>query len=332
MFTFPINSHAIRSNALPTPHDIHQQTEINHLSSQLVEVSNCSAISTPKSFTTRTASDIIQSVFSINANQSWEYLKQYRFEPHGLYSASEFALHIEQYNQLPLWAERLKIEPSKGIMANLSGLSPINPDVDGKKIHLGDYLSEGYRGAVYEDANDDRFVIKQLKQTRSLAGSATSYSSDSSSNMSRSSTTKEYMAVQLWERTQEEAELFQKYYGQNTAEAINEEDEIYIRMLKIPGKELSSISNGELPHDSIELYTDMLERLTERGIMHTDLHMENILYHQKDRMFYPIDMSNRYKNYFNSMTETEKKEANQRDAVFWERILRTLQQKSAAHT
>jgi hypothetical protein len=73
-----------------------------------------------KQFRIRTPGNIIEEVFNISEKQAHAYLLQYCFQEDSLYNAAEFAMHIEQYEAMPHWAEQFKFlshteEPGKVI-------------------------------------------------------------------------------------------------------------------------------------------------------------------------------------------------------------------------
>jgi hypothetical protein len=68
-------------------------------------------IAAAKQLMTRTPANIIEDVFQMSAKQAGAYLQQYSFQEDGLYTAAELALHIEQYNAEPHWAEQFKLLP-----------------------------------------------------------------------------------------------------------------------------------------------------------------------------------------------------------------------------
>ncbi|WP_299142913.1 hypothetical protein, partial [uncultured Vibrio sp.] len=131
----------------------------------------------------------------------------------------------------------------------------------------GELLGSGLYGDVRIDNNDDRFVLKKFKP-----GS-------------------EYLA-------DEECDLFNKVYGENSAEVINESGSTYLRMYKVPGKPLCECTPLELPSNAEELFFKMILDLNDLGIMHGDIHLGNIMYDRDLNKFWPIDLSNTYDFYY----------------------------------
>lgn len=278
------------------------------------------------SFRMRTAADIVQDVFSMDAAQARRFLGQYRFEKNSLHNETSLALHLEQYEQFPPWAGRFR-SPSQSRDADSGSAgapSPkrMRPD-DGceGKLSLGTEIDEGFRGTVYEDRDNDVYVIKLLKQEAPVASddprrSASSFGSDD-----------EFEVIPLEERlelAQEEAALFCRYYGPDAAQAISDGDDVYIRMLKVPGAALSSFD--ALPEYAVEKYVDMLENLNRVGIMHGDLHSGNVFYDAAAEIFYPIDFSNIKADYFDAHAD-KKTEFNQHGTRLWSSVIEQIQRR-----
>lgn len=231
----------------------------------------------------RTAEEIIQDCFGLaTPQQARQYLQQFHFEPHSLLNERQFALYVESYNRLPRWATR--IEPGEAapvqvpVVDSTSSGSP--------RVHLDAQIGQGAEGSVYLDAQDNSYVFKKLEE---FFPSMDAYGNFVTLHVSlatrHASASRDVM-------------LFNRYYGEGMAETIVEDGQVFIRMPRIPGVPLNQIARGQMPDDGVERYVDMLERLSNVGIWHGDLHANNIMFDPVDRVFYPIDFSNVREDFF----------------------------------
>ncbi|WP_157685255.1 serine/threonine protein kinase [Robbsia andropogonis] len=158
-------------------------------------------------------------------------------------------------------------------------------------LRLGDHLGQGQFGNVFEDADHPEFVIKRYYQAEDDPDDE----------------------IHLPHR---EEETFRQFYGADAAQRYEEADGTqYLRMYRIPGTLLDDLQPNSLPEDALERYVDMLEKLKSKGIMHGDLHPENIMWDGES--FWPIDMQDTTANYF-AATGIEKAEYNERGHGIWE--------------
>lgn len=104
-----------------------------------------------------------------------------------------------------------------------------------------------------------------------------------------------------------ECELFNRYYGKDSAHLVEKDGNYIIRMRKIPGIPLSCLSETEMPNNFDELYYNMICDMGEKKIIHFDLHAGNILYDKENNKFWPIDFTNIYDEYYDQSTSPEKK-------------------------
>lgn len=135
----------------------------------------------------------------------------------------------------------------------------LNLSAASREISIG----SGLEGDVFKDKNNPGFVIKRY-HTSDDAG--------------------------------EECELFNRFYGEGSAEVFVENGKTHLRMLEVPGTPLKKLS--EFPKDSEKLFLNMIIDMAEHKIIHGDLHMENILYDESAHRFWPIDFSNSYERYY----------------------------------
>lgn len=232
-------------------------------------------------------------------------LSEYQFPGNGFYSDYEFALYIEQYGSVPVWAERFKkarlMERDQFVTDTVYA---INPEVPGHTVEfrLGKRLGEGYWGEVFTDTDDKRFVIKRF------------FRHDDEPD-----------TIDATYTASVEAEAFRQYYGEHSAMAFEDEagDE-YLRMYRIPGVALHELPARSLPPDAPERYVDMLEKLSRAGIMHSDLNPDNVLW--DGDMFYPVDMQNVRETYFNAKRR-DRARFNAIDEKTWQDTLRVLREK-----
>ncbi|MGK2889751.1 MAG: OspG family effector kinase [Candidatus Malihini olakiniferum] len=121
-----------------------------------------------------------------------------------------------------------------------------------------------------------------------------------------------------------ETEMFQRYYGEEAAIIFADDKSIsYVRMYRIPGQTLHSIPRGTLPHDTDMKFVDIIERFNSLGIMHQDLHSENILWDSMSELFFPIDISNVREKYFDADISGKQK-MNAKGISDWDRVLNDI--------
>jgi hypothetical protein len=159
-------------------------------------------------------------------------------------------------------------------------------------LRLGDHLGQGQFANVFEDADNPDFVIKRY------------YTADDDDPVDE---------IYLPDREQE---VFRRFYGADSAQHFEEEDGTqYLRMYRVRGTLLDDLKPNSLPDDALERYVDMLEKLQAQGILHGDLHPENIMWDGES--FWPIDMQDITASYF-AATGIEKVEYNERGDGIWE--------------
>ncbi len=292
----------------------------------------------------RQPADIIRQVFSMDREQAERYLGQYSFESDGLYNEMEFALQLEQYEQVPAWAERFKhpqatagldapIEeesspgagPSAGADGVIERLSPARNGHDGiihvEHLDVGEEIGDGAEGIVYEDKTDPTYVLKKIKQSQFTS------SFDPSSDDSNSFGSTSFIPLEgRLGMAKAQAELFCRYYGSDGAKVYLYDSDVYIRMLKIPGAPLVEIAPGTLPDDAIERFATMVGNLNDLGIWHADLHEDNVFYDRGSQAFYPIDFSN-YRAAFFHMDARGKNVLNQENERNWQNIINIIKKK-----
>lgn len=222
----------------------------------------------------RTAEQIIADCFGSTPEEAAAYLQQFHFEPNSLHNARELALYLESYDALPHWAEHLRTAAAP------AAPDPVPAPPAASRIQLGRLVGRGGEGAVYLDATDNNYVIKRLEDFY--------FSPDPEGNL---------FDVHISESIRQslagrDVMLFNRYYGEGMAEVMTEAGDVYIRMPRVPGVPLHEVARGQMPDDGVERYVDMLERLTDVGIWHGDLHAGNIMFDPVDNIFYPIDFSN----------------------------------------
>ena len=74
----------------------------------------------------RTAEDILSKIDGLNEVSAREILTQYKFPDNSLYTKEAFALDVEQYGVIPLWAENFRIKAPDVLAEPSSGLLVVN--------------------------------------------------------------------------------------------------------------------------------------------------------------------------------------------------------------
>ncbi|WP_267248879.1 serine/threonine-protein kinase [Yersinia sp. Marseille-Q5920] len=145
------------------------------------------------------------------------------------------------------------------------------------EIKLGKRIGRGMFGDVYLDVNNPGFVLKKL------------FTRDK---------------VLITEVHTKEVEFFNRYYGEGSAEIINEGNQYYIRMYRVPGKTLTEINTKIFPPSAKGRFLSMMDDLGYYNITHDDLNFNNVLYDVKTNTFYPIDFDNAYDAYYSPREES----------------------------
>ena len=258
----------------------------------------------------KTALSVLKDVDGFTEASAKKLLSQYRFQEKGLFNEYAFALEVEQTCKIPPWARRFKKDPhpeagTSQIMSTISLMKPDDP-VHKVDFNLGRLIGESNNGEVFIDADDTTYVIKKLIPD--------GFSSSES----------------IAEGAKHEVAMFKLYYGENSAmHLIDENRNSYIRMYKIPGEVLDDLPVGSLPDNADEKFVDMIERLDSVGIMHGDLHSENILWDDESQTFFPIDIKNIKEKHINSSSEDETGK-NPRSERQWVSIFKVIAAKRRA--
>lgn len=245
----------------------------------------------------KTAVSVLKEQDGFTENGARELLAKYDFPENSFYDYT-FALDVEQTGAIPLWAERFKKRPrmdgrQEEIIEKIIVSKPDFPQLK-VKYNLGEQVGEGGFGEVFVDVDDKRYLIKK-------------YFSD--------------QFTYPLETAKQEAGMFNRFYGEDSAMVlVGEGGSVYVRMYKVPGETLGSLSPGSLPDDAEQRFVDMIEKLNNLGIMHDDIHSENILWDADSQLFYPIDIRNTREKYFNSDAKT-KVEMNKTGEDDWYSIL-----------
>ena len=158
-------------------------------------------------------------------------------------------------------------------------------------------IGRGLAGEVFKDQDNLGYVIKR-------------YNNASSSD------------------AQKECLLFNRYYGEGSAELFSENGRTCLRMLEVPGVPLTKMS--QFPEDADKMFLDMIIDMGESKIIHGDLHMGNILFDENSHRFWPIDFSNSYDNYY-SLNKDSKLFANEMAEREFCSILKSLRENSISN-
>lgn len=156
--------------------------------------------------------------------------------------------------------------PGGGVGQSRAAGLEFNPE-----IKLGKRIGSGLSGDVYLDANNPGFVLKKLIARE---------------------------RVFITEVSMKEVEFFNRYYGEGSAELINQDDQFYIRMYRVPGKTLTEINTKIFPPNAKERFLSMMDDLGYYNIVHDDLNFNNVLYDKKTNTFYPIDFEKAHDGYY----------------------------------
>lgn len=163
----------------------------------------------------------------------------------------------------------------------------------GKRIDSGSF------GVVYEHPENEHLVVKKMKNSVSMFSSSDSSNESSSDRNIPVNQESEFFRPisRLIEEAKEEVDYFRKYYGENAAKVIFTDNDVYIEMLKIPGKRMDEIPKGGFRFNAPEKFWEMIVKLDRKEIWHGDISPHNVLYDDKTNTFYPVDISNRAEKY-----------------------------------
>lgn len=87
-----------------------------------------------------------------------------------------------------------------------------------------------------------------------------------------------------------EAENFNAYYGAGSAIALLEDNQVYLKMIKLDGIPLDKIEKGSIPAHATYALLDMFDEMEAKDLFHQDVQGINFLYSEKDNKVYPVDM------------------------------------------
>ena len=128
-------------------------------------------------------------------------------------------------------------------------------------------FSEGTNAVIYNDIENDSFLYKVLKST--------------------STVTKEELI--------DEVRYFNKYYGADSAKVINDR---CIKILKLNGTKLRDLPI-EIIRKNHKSFISMIEKMHDLDLIHGDFTMDNFLFDDDKKTFYPVDITNiRFNNNF----------------------------------
>jgi len=244
----------------------------------------------------RSAVEVIEDVFGMDAAHAHAYLGRYKFDAHQMHDELQFALELEGSGVVPAWAEQYRVV-SPHTASGSRGKAKPNLERSGSLEKIG----EGIQGVVFQDPASAHFVIKRLNREGFEVDPQEAFRDSGGSNCDPTPLS----LARRHEMAEREAAEFCKYYGEDAASVYTQDGDVFIKMFKVPGQALSDIDPGILPRDAVQRYVDMLEKLNDVGIMHGDLNPGNVLYDSQGKMFYPIDFSNYREKFFNGDAATK---------------------------
>ncbi|KAB2525605.1 RHS repeat protein [Pseudomonas sp. GXM4] len=87
-----------------------------------------------------------------------------------------------------------------------------------------------------------------------------------------------------------EAEGFNAYYGAGSATALIEDNQIYLKMIKLDGIPLGDIKKGSIPASGANALLEMFDEMEAKDLYHQDVQDHNFLWSERDTKVYPVDM------------------------------------------
>lgn len=260
----------------------------------------------------RSAMLVIQDSFNYSPELAARYLNQFQFQEGSLLNIREFAMHIESYGVAPRWAKRVRFDDMQPL-GNVPHVQEAIPPASTNGVALGEQIRDGSKSTVFLDAGDPNFLIKRLKPEYYIGPGGGTHGPGGFS---------------MRQFANREVQLFNRYYGHDMAHKIVLAGQVYIRMPKVPGKDLRLLRVGEMPPDGMDRYLDMLEKLADVGIWHGNLQPGNIMFDPVDNVFYPIDFSNVRRVYLRANSNV-KEQMNSVDTDRWNEIMLLINDKSA---
>ena len=236
----------------------------------------------------RSAVEITANAYFTNVEGAQKIMDKYIFPLSGEHDATSWAMSVESCGKRPPWDQKYLKERQE------------QRAVSDPHIELGAKISEGAHGTVYEDSAASSYVIKEFK------GWSHGY----------------HPSINL-RTAEEEAALFNTYYGPGAACVIPKFFKTYLRMYKVPGENIERLAPGALPGDAVERFVDMLERMQNVGILHADLHCGNFVYDADSEQFHPFDFSNLRRRFFDA-DPCVKEEYNRSGTFAWNNALATI--------
>jgi len=88
-----------------------------------------------------------------------------------------------------------------------------------------------------------------------------------------------------------EAAGFNTYYGAGSAEALLEDNQVYLKMIKLDGIPLDKLDKKNIPEGVGPALRKMFEEMESKDLYHQDPQEQNFLYSERDQKVYPVDMA-----------------------------------------
>ncbi|QXI19907.1 RHS repeat protein [Pseudomonas hamedanensis] len=175
--------------------------------------------------------------------------------------------HFEFPDTPPLSSEdRSESQPIEVLMKKMQLTdSPLQNKVTSIASDIGDRspIAGGGEGEIYA-SSDGKHVYKKFKGFQELSSIPGSIKS--------------------------EAESFNAFHGPGSAMALIEDNQVYLKMIKLDGIPLGRIKKGAIPASAANALLEMFDEMEAKDLFHQDVQDHNFLFSEKDNKVYPVDM------------------------------------------
>ena len=87
-----------------------------------------------------------------------------------------------------------------------------------------------------------------------------------------------------------EAESFNAYYGPGSATAILDNNQVYLKMIKLEGVPLNKLDENAMPAGAALALYNMFDEMETKDLFHQDVQDHNFLFSAVEKKVYPVDM------------------------------------------